>query len=491
MSLGEVDALVDAMVAPLAAGVSALIFAEIRLFGVGFPLVVLWLVAAGVFFTIYLRGIAVFGFRHAVSVVLGRHKRPGSPGEVSHFQALSTALSGTVGIGNIAGVAVAIGLGGPGAAFWLAVAGFLGMSTKFAECTLGVLYRRQNPDGSVSGGPMYYLERGLAETGKARLGRFLGIFYAVGIVIGCMGIGNMFQVNQAYTQFVGVTGGSESWFADKGWLFGFIMAGLVASVIVGGIRSIARVTQFLVPIMAVLYLGTGLIVIAFNAEALPWALREIVTQAFTGEAAAGGALGALIIGFQRAVFSNEAGIGSAAIAHSAVRTDRPTTEGHVALLEPFLDTLVICMVTALVIITTGYFEPDFAAGRDGIAMTSAAFGRTFAFFPNLLAVAAILFAFSTMLAWSYYGLKGFTYLAGERDTLALGFKVVFCAFIVLGAMLQLTSILDFSDAMVFVICIPNILGLYLLAPRLRREMATYAAQRKQDRADAAATEGER
>ncbi len=394
-----------------------------------------------------------------------------------------------MGIGNIAGVAVAIGLGGPGAAFWLAVAGFLGMSTKFAECTLGVLYRRQNPDGSVSGGPMYYLERGLAETGKARLGRFLGIFYALGIVIGCMGIGNMFQVNQAYSQFVGVTGGAESWFADKGWLFGFIMAVLVASVIVGGIRSIARVTQFLVPIMAVLYLGTGLIVIAFNAEALPWALREIVTQAFTGEAAAGGALGALIIGFQRAVFSNEAGIGSAAIAHSAVRTDRPTTEGHVALLEPFLDTLVICMVTALVIITTGYFEPEFATGRDGIAMTSAAFGRTFAFFPNLLAVAAILFAFSTMLAWSYYGLKGFTYLVGERDTLALGFKVVFCAFVVLGAMLQLTSILDFSDAMVFVICIPNILGLYLLAPRLRREMATYAAQRKQDGADAAATEG--
>lgn len=476
--------------APLAAGVSALIFAEIRLFGVGVPLVVLWLVAAGVFFTFYLRGISIFGFRHAVGVVMGRHNRPGSQGEVSHFQALSTALSGTVGIGNIAGVAVAIGLGGPGAAFWLAVAGFLGMSTKFAECTLGVLYRHQNPDGSVSGGPMYYLERGLAETGKARLGRFLGIFYAVGIVIGGMGIGNMFQVNQAYTQFVGVTGGAESFFADKGWLFGLVMAGLVAAVIVGGIRSIARVTQFLVPIMAVIYLGTGLVVLAFNAEALPWALQEIITKAFTGEAAAGGALGALIIGFQRAVFSNEAGIGSAAIAHSAVRTERPATEGHVALLEPFIDTLVICMVTALVIITTGYFEPDFAAGRDGISMTSAAFGRTFAFFPNLLALAAILFAFSTMLAWSYYGLKGFTYLVGERDSLALGFKVVFCVFVVLGAMLQMTSILDFSDAMVFVICIPNILGLYLLAPRLRREMATYAAQREQDRIDVANNGGE-
>ncbi len=486
--MGEIDAWVDALVAPLAAGVSALIFAEIRVFGVGFPLVVLWLVAAGVFFTFYLRGVSIFGFRHAVSLVLGREDREAKHGEVSHFQALATALSGTVGIGNIAGVAVAIGLGGPGAAFWLAVAGFLGMSTKFAECTLGVLYRRENPDGSVSGGPMYYLERGLAETGRARLGRALGIFYAVGIVIGCMGIGNMFQVNQAYSQFVGVTGGAESWFADKGWLFGLVMAGLVGAVIVGGIRSIARVTQVLVPFMAVLYLATGLMVIAFNAEALPWAFREIFVQAFTGEAAAGGALGALIIGFQRAVFSNEAGIGSAAIAHSAVRTDRPTTEGHVALLEPFLDTLVICMVTALVIITTGYFEPEFATGRNGIAMTSAAFERTFPFFPNLLAVAAILFAFSTMLAWSYYGLKGFTYLVGERELPAAGFKVVFCAFVMLGAMLQLTSILDFSDAMVFVICIPNILGLYLLGPRLRREMASYALQRAADRAAASAGE---
>ncbi|TVS14669.1 MAG: alanine:cation symporter family protein [Gammaproteobacteria bacterium] len=480
--MGEIDAWVDAMVAPLAAGVSALIFAEIKVFGAGFPLVVLWLVAAGVFFTFYLRGISIFGFRHAVSLVLGREDRDARHGEVSHFQALSTALSGTVGIGNIAGVAVAIGLGGPGAAFWLAVAGFLGMSTKFAECTLGVMYRREHPDGSVSGGPMYYLERGLAETGRARLGRALGIFYAVGIVIGCMGIGNMFQVNQAFSQFVSVTGGSESWFANKGWLFGLGMAVLVGAVIVGGIRSIARVTQILVPVMAILYLVTGLIVIAFNAEALPWAVREIFVQAFTGEAAAGGALGALIIGFQRAVFSNEAGIGSAAIAHSAVRTDRPTTEGHVALLEPFIDTLVICMVTALVIITTGYFDPDFAAGRNGIEMTSAAFARTFPFFPNLLAVAAIMFAFSTMLAWSYYGLKGFTYLVGERELPAIGFKAVFCLFIVLGAMLQLTSILDFSDAMVFVICIPNILGLYLLGPRLRREMAVYVADRARDRA---------
>ena len=484
----QLDVWVDGWAAPLAAGLSAIVFAEVPVMGVGVPLVVVWLVAAGVFFTVYLRGIAVRGFRHAIELTLGRRDNSAQEGEVSHFQALSTALSGTVGLGNIAGVAVAIGLGGPGAAFWMLVAGVLAMSTKFAECTLGVMYRRILPDGTVSGGPMYYLDRGLAEHDRPRLGKALGGFYAVGIVIGCMGIGNMFQVNQAYVQFVGVTGGETSWFVGKGWLFGLIMAVLVAAVILGGLKAIARVTQILVPGMATLYLLTGLAVIAFNHEALPWALGQILTQAFSGEAAAGGALGALIIGFQRAVFSNEAGIGSAAIAHSAVRTRDPATEGHVALLEPFVDTLIICMVTALVIITTGYFEPGFAEGRDGIAMTSAAFARTFPLFPNLLAVAAILFAFSTMLAWSYYGLKGFTYLAGERRSLALGFKLVFCAFVVLGAMLQLSAVLDFSDAVVFLICIPNILGLYLLAPRLRQEVERYAAARR-ERAQIPPSEG--
>jgi AGCS family alanine or glycine:cation symporter len=289
-----------------------------------------------------------------------------------------------------------------------------------------------------------------------------------------MGIGNMFQSNQAFVQFVGVTGGEASWFADKGWLFGLAMALLVGFVIIGGIRSIARVTQVIVPFMAFLYLLTAGIVILFNAEALPWAVAHIFSDAFTGEAAAGGALGALVIGFQRAVFSNEAGIGSASIAHSAVRTDQPASEGYVALLEPFIDTVVICMVTALVIITTGYFEPGFGAELDGIAMTSAAFARVVPFFPPLLAVAAMLFAFSTMLAWSYYGMKGWTYLVGESARAETGFKIVFCGFVMLGAMIQLGAVLDFSDAMVFVICVPNILGLYLLAPRVREEMQRYA-----------------
>jgi AGCS family alanine or glycine:cation symporter len=472
---------VDALVAPLAAGLSTVVFAEVPVAGVGVPLVVLWLVAAGVFFTIRLRGIAVWGFGHALALVTGRVRTgAGGHGEVSHFQALATAVSGTVGIGNIGGVAVAIGLGGPGAAFWLLVAGVLGMSTKFAECTLGVRYRRERADGVVSGGPMYYLEHGLAEDGRPRLGRVLAVLYAAGIVVGCVGIGNMFQSNQAFVQFVGVTGGEASWFADKGWLFGLVMAAVVAATILGGIRSIAKVTQVVVPFMAVLYLATGGIVLIANAEVLPAAIGLVVADAFTGQAAAGGALGALVIGFQRAVFSNEAGIGSASIAHSAVRTDHPASEGFVALLEPFIDTVVICMLTALVIVTTSLLQPGFDANLDGIAMTSAAFERVVPFFPPLLAVAAMLFAFSTMLAWSYYGLKGWTYLVGDSRLAEAVFKTVFCAFVVLGAMIQLGAVLDFSDAMVFAICVPNILGLYLLAPRVREELARYARWREQE-----------
>ncbi|MEE4297989.1 MAG: alanine/glycine:cation symporter family protein [Pseudomonadales bacterium] len=474
----------DAAVAPLAAALSAFVFVELTVAGVGVPAVVVWLVAAGIFFTVRLGFVNVSGFVHGIDLLSGRLRSRGdgpAHGEVSHFQALATAVSGTVGIGNIGGVAVAITLGGPGAAFWLFMAGALGMATKFAECTLGVRYRREQADGTVSGGPMYYLEHGLAERGMPRLGRGLGLFYAVGIVVGCLGIGNMFQSNQAFVQFVVVTGGSASWFADKGWLFGFAMAALVWAVILGGIRSIARVTQVLVPFMAVLYLTTAAVVLVFNASALPWALGRIVAEAFSGDAAAGGALGALVIGFQRAVFSNEAGIGSASIAHSAVRTDHPASEGYVALLEPFIDTMVICMATALVIVTTSYYAPDFAAGLDGIAMTSAAFARVVPFFPPLLAIAGMLFAFSTMLAWSYYGLKGWTYLVGEHAGAEQGFKLVFCAFIALGAMIQLSSVLDFSDAMVFLICVPNIIGLYLLAPRVREEVVRYATWRTADR----------
>jgi AGCS family alanine or glycine:cation symporter len=464
---------------PLADLLAGMVFFPLPIAGSDAPIVVLWLVVGAIYFTLRFRFINFWGLKHGFDLVFGRAGSRDGAGQLTHFQALSTAVSGTVGVGNIGGVAVAISVGGPGAALWMLIAGILGMSTKFVECSLGVIYREEHPDGSVSGGPMYYLSRGLAERGWTGLGRALGGFYALGIVIGCLGIGNMFQSNQAFVQIVGVTGGEESWLFDKGWLVGALLALVVGAVIIGGIRSIARVTARLVPFMAVLYLAGAILVIALNAEALPWTFARILDRAFHAEAVGGGLLGALIVGFQRAVFSNEAGIGSATIAHAAVQTPEPITEGFVSLLEPFIDTVIICSATALVIITTSYYEPGFAEGLGGIEMTSHAFERNLPWSPPLLALAATLFAVSTMVSWSYYGLKGWTYLFGQNVRTANIFKLVFCGFVVLGCTIQLEAVLDFSDALVFLICVPNIFGLYLLTPVVKRELAGYLERVRQ------------
>ncbi len=474
------DETINTATAPIAKWFGSVVFFKVPIGDAELPLVVLWLVVGALFFTLYMGFINIRGFKHAIELVRGDYANPKDAGEVSHFQALATAVSGTVGIGNIGGVAVAVTVGGPGATLWLIIAGFLGMSTKFVECTLGVKYRNENPDGSVSGGPMYYLRKGFAERDMEGFGKFVGAFYAVGICLGALGIGNMFQSNQAFVQFVNVTGGTqESWFADKGWLFGIVMALVVGSVIIGGIKSIARVTEKIVPFMAIFYCLFALIVIGMNYDAIPQAVANIFTGAMTGEGVVGGALGALIIGFQRAVFSNEAGIGSASIAHSAVRTNEPVTEGVVSLLEPFIDTIIICTITALVIGTAAVAEPGFAlVGQQGIAMTSAAFEREISWFPIPLAFAAMMFAFSTMISWSYYGLKGWTYLFGEGQTMDRVYKAIFCFFVALGCMVQLGPILDISDAFVFLICVPNILGLYFLAPIVKRETESYFARIK-------------
>ncbi|MYF11734.1 MAG: alanine:cation symporter family protein [Gammaproteobacteria bacterium] len=468
---------------PLADAVSGFIFFTVPVAGADLPLIVVWLICAGVFFTFYLRLVNIRGFKHAVDLVRGKHKVPGDPGEISQFQALTTAVSGTVGIGNIAGVAIAISLGGPGAHLWLIVAGFLGMSTKLAECTLAVMYRRER-DGQVSGGPMHYLERGLAARNwlgmGRRVGRALGLFYAAAMVIGCLGIGNMFQSNQATAILIDVTGGANSVFADRAWLVGLLLAAGVGLVIIGGIRTIANTTAKLVPAMAILYVLSALTIIALNAEALPGAIAAIWNGAFSPQGVAGGALGVMILGFRRAVFSNEAGLGSAAIAHAAARTKEPVSEGFVALLEPFIDTVVICTLTALVIITTVYDPALAGSGVSGIELTTRAFASTLSWSPIPLSIAAILFAYSTMLAWSYYGLKAFTYLVGERRGADLGFKLFFLTFVVLGSSIQLGALVDLSDALVFVVAIPNLLGLYLMAPLIRRELIGY--ERRMQRA---------
>ncbi len=467
---GGIDAAINSIFGPVSSFVAGVIFYSVPIGGADFPLIVGWLVAAACIFTIYFGFIQFRAFGHAIRLVKGDYSDPNDAGEVSHFQALATALSGTVGLGNIAGVAVAVSLGGPGATFWMIVAGLLGMASKFTECTLGVKYRNEYPDGSVSGGPMYYLSKGFAKRGQTALGKFLAAFFAVCCIGGALGGGNMFQANQAYQQIVNVTGDEASFFADKAWLFGLIMAVLVGVVIIGGIKSIAKVTEKIVPFMGVLYVAAALVIILMNIDHLGSAFGAIFSGAFTAEGVQGGVIGVIIQGFRRAAFSNEAGVGSAAIAHSAVRTKEPATEGIVALLEPFIDTVVICTMTALVIIfSDAYLQTEL----DGVELTSRAFASAFGWFPFVLAIAVVLFAFSTQLSWSYYGLKSWTYLFGEGKSREIVFKVIFCVFVVIGCTMDLTAVLDFSDSMIFAMAIANIIGLYVLMPEVKAEVNGY------------------
>lgn len=439
-------------------------------------IVVIWLITAAIFFTIWLGFINVRGFKHAIDLVRGKYSDPNDAGEVSHFQALATAVSGTVGLGNIAGVAIAIAIGGPGATFWMIVAGFLGMSLKAAECMLGVKYRQEHADGTVSGGPMYYLRDAVKDLGKPGLGKGLAAFFAVCMIGGAVGGGNMFQSNQATAQIVSQVGGAESFLGRNTWIMGLLFAAAVGAVIIGGIKSIAKVTEKIVPFMAILYLGACLIVLLGNFGKIPAAFGSILDGAFTGEGAAGGIIGALIVGFQRAAFSNEAGLGSASVAHSAVRTKEPATEGFVALLEPFIDTIVICTMTALtIIITKAYLDPA-ASELGGVALTSNAFASVLPWFPKVLAVAVVLFAFSTMISWSYYGMKATGYLFGDNPLAENVFKVIFLGFTVLGSVASLGSVIDFSDSMIFMMSIPNLIGLYLLRNVIRREFSHYRAR---------------
>ena len=470
----SIDAEIDALMLPIADAASNFIFFSVPIFGTDVPLIVLWLIGGGVFFTHYLNFINFRGFKHGLDIIRGKFAQSDDPGQINQFQALTTAVSGTVGIGNIAGVAVAISVGGPGATFWLIVAGILGMSTKLAECTLGVKFRKYE-NGEVSGGPMYYLEQGLSQLDWPKLGKCLGIFYAASMVIGCLGIGNMFQSNQAASILVDVTGGEQSIFADQVWMIGVILAVAVGVVIIGGIKSIAATTAKLVPGMALLYTVTALVVIMMNFDAIPGALAAIWKGAFSPDGVTGGMIGVMIIGFKRAVFSNEAGLGSAAIAHSTARTKEPVSEGFVALLEPFIDTVVICTITALVIITTVY-DPVLANQNvAGIELTTEAFASTLSWSPIPLSIAAILFAFSTMVAWAYYGLKAFTYLVGDSKAADLGFKLFFLSFVILGSAIELSALIALSDALVFIVAIPNLIGLYVMAPIIKAELNRYEA----------------
>ncbi|MFK8061235.1 MAG: alanine/glycine:cation symporter family protein [Polaribacter sp.] len=467
----------------------------ISIYWVLFPLIL-----GALYFTFYFNFINFRGFFTSINIVRGKYddlegredhkveiakstftdeednpdtiRVEGHDGEVSHFQALTAALSATVGLGNIAGVAIAVSIGGAGATFWMIVAGFLGMASKFVECTLGVKYRDIEADGTVYGGPMYYLTKGLK---NKTLGKILAFFFAIFVIGGSFGGGNMFQVNQAFQLVENITGGEQSFLNGYGWAFGLVMAVLVGIVIIGGIKKIAKVTDKIVPFMVAIYVAASLYVIFYNYDMIGSAFSQIFNGAFSPEGIAGGAVGVLVQGFRRAAFSNEAGIGSASIAHSAVKTKYAASEGMVALLEPFIDTVVVCTMTALVLIITGNVAAENASLNDAqaILLTSGAFESAISWFPYVLTVAVVLFAFSSMISWSYYGFQGWVYLFGRSKKMEYTYKVIFCVFVVVGAAASLGSVIGFSDAMVFAMMVPNMIGLIILAPKVKAELKKY------------------
>ncbi len=501
---------------PVADTWESIVLYPIPIAGFDIPIVLILLVLGATFFTLYFGFPGIKRFPLAINTVRGKYdelegaeghgvekaevnivegdlpdtiRDESKEGEVSHFQALATAVSGTVGLGNIAGVAVAIALGGPGATFWMIVCGIIGMSTKFVECTLGVKFRDVDQNGVVYGGPMYYLSRGLKEKGMVGLGKVLAIIFAILCVGASFGGGNAFQSNQAASQLSSLIGLN---FEKAGFWIGVVLAVIVGIVIIGGIKRIASVTEKVVPFMAGIYVLASLIIIFANYEYIGTAFSLIIGGAFTPMAGLGGLVGVLIVGFQRAAFSNEAGAGSAAIAHSAVKTKYPASEGVVALLEPFIDTVLICTMTALVIIffnmdgsnVQGIFDYGNSANSSvlvnetgqyvgGVDLTSMAFDSVIPHFSYVLTVAIILFAFSTMISWSYYGLQSWKYLFGRSKWADLSYKVLFLLFVVIGASTTLNAVIKFSDAMILALVFPNMVGLLILFPRVKEELAKY------------------
>ncbi len=435
-------------------------------FGTGVPLIVAVLLLGGIYYSFYFGWFSIRAFGHSIDVVRGVYDDPKDPGEISHFKALTSALSATIGLGNIAGVAVAIGTGGPGALVWMIATALFGMSSKLASCTLAIMYRDIHPDGRVSGGPMYYLEKGLALKGLRPLGRTLAVVFAMLCIGGALGGGNMFQSNQTLE----VLGTLSPFFKSYNWLIGLLLAVMVGIVIIGGIHRIASVTSRLVPAMCLLYVVSALFIILTNIGQVPAVLALVLDQAFTGDALYGGVLGIMVIGITRAAFSNEAGIGSAAIAHSAAKTEEPAREGFVAMIGPFIDTIIICTMTALVVLLTGVYQDPELQGK-GAAMTAAAFGAIIPGAQYVLAIVVCLFAYSTMISWEYYGERAWEYLFGTSSLVV--FRLIFVFFVFIGAVTQLDNVIAFSDLMILSMAFPNIIGGIILSPQIKKHLNEY------------------
>lgn len=472
---GTIDQKIDAIVAPASDFLSnKIVFYPIDIMGGQVPLIILWLIIGGIVCVIATKGIPVWGFKHAIQVVTGKHKPAEDSveeGEVSSFQALMTALSGTVGLGNIAGVAVAVTMGGPGALVWMVLAGFLGMALKFAEATLGVKFRKVNLDGTVSGGPMYYIMYGLTKMKLRWLALPLAIFFSVACIFEAFGGGNMFQINMATQQLIYITGGENSFFFTNAWVFGLIIAIVVGIITIGGIKSIVKITEKIVPIMVGIYLLTGIVIIAINWQNIPSAIYTILSEAIAPKAVEGGIIGCIIWGMRRSVQANEAGVGSAPIAYSAVQSKEPISQGFVSLLEPFIATVVICNLTGLIIVITEQYLKT--PNLTGAPLVSEAFASIFPFFPSVLAVVIILFALSTLISWSYYGIKAWSFLFGESSVSVKIFQVIFCLFIVIGSSMNMKSVIDFTDAMMFAMAVPNLIAIYIMLPIILKELKAY------------------
>jgi len=462
---------VDAFFGSLNAYLASVLFYDVMPGEAAMPFIVAWLIVGAVYLTCRFGFINVRMMRHAFQVIRGKYQSPQDKGEVSPFQALTTALSATVGLGNIAGVAIAVGIGGPGATFWMIVAGFFGMTAKFTEVTLAQMYREFRPDGRVMGGAMQYLSRGFAERGMAGTGKALAVLFAILCVGASLGGGNAFQVSQA----LGAVQHELPFFEHYPWVFGVLMAGAVGLVIIGGIKRIAHAAEAIVPTMVLIYLSACLWIIITHAADIPGALALIVSEAFAPTAVAGGMVGVLVQGFKRAAFSSEAGIGSAAIAHSAASVKYPVRQGLVALYEPFIDTVIICTMTALVIILTGvYNAPEHHAlveASKGAALTAVAFGSVISWFPIILSISVVLFAYSTMISWSYYGERCWTYVFGEKFSML--YRIMFLMFIVLASLVSAGNILDFSDLLLLSMAFPNFLALYLLQGKVSAALSIY------------------
>ncbi|TCK16404.1 alanine/glycine:cation symporter family protein [Marinobacterium mangrovicola] len=465
-------------------GFMGLVFTSVPLGGTQVPIIILWLIAGALFCTVYFKFLQFRSLRLSYRLIKGEFNDPDAPGEVTHFQSLSSALSVTVGLGNISGVAIAIAVGGPGAVFWMVLMGFFGMATKFAECTLGVKYRDIHADGSVSGGPMHYIRKGFAEKGMPRLGIILATFIALAITLATFVSTNMYQVNQAYTQ-VAVVVGENSFLAQNSWIFGIGFALVVGTIVIGGIKSIASVADKLVPFMAVFYVGTSLIVLAYHIDEIPHAFVVIFEAAFNLDSAAGGFWGAVTQGIIRSLISNEAGMGTASIAHATAKTRFPAAEGYVALLEPFIDTVIICTMTALVIVVTGTYTNT---ELSGVALTSAAYASVFPWFPYALAISICLFAFSTVLVVAYYGMTASSMLFGDRKLVRHLYLAIFLCLTVAGSMLKLELIVNLMDTLVVLICIPNLIGVYMLASIVRDERRKFLKYVKQHDAQRATSQ---